>query len=94
MTIQNEQTDTKGTFYIEVDGKREAVMVYSKAGPGRIIIEHTEVSDVLKGKNVGKQLVAHAVDYARKNKLKIIPLCPFTLSVFKRVKEYEDVWDK
>ena len=94
MVIQNEETSTKGTFFIEENGKRLAEMVYSKAGPGRIIVEHTEVSEALKGKNVGKQLVAAAVDHARKNNLKIIPLCPFTLSVFKRVKEYEDVWDK
>lgn len=94
MDIQREETETKGTFFIEEGGKRQAEMVYSKAGPARIIIEHTEVSEVLKGKNVGKQLVAAAVEYARKNNLKIIPLCPFTLSVFKRVKEYEDVWDK
>jgi predicted GNAT family acetyltransferase len=94
MEIQNEETETKGAFFIEEGGKRQAEMVYSKAGAARIIIEHTEVQEALKGKNVGKQLVAAAVNHARKNNLKIIPLCPFTLSVFKRVKEYEDVWDK
>ena len=57
MEIQNEETETKGAFFIEEGGKRQAEMVYSKAGPARIIIEHTEVSEALKGKNVGKQLV-------------------------------------
>ena len=66
-------------------------MEFSKAGTDRIIISHTEVSDVLKGKNAGKQLVAAAVDYARKNKIKIVPLCPFARSVFDKVKEYSDV---
>ena len=66
-------------------------MTFSRAGDSILIIDHTEVSDVLRGKNVGKQLVAAAVDYARKNNIKILPLCPFAKSVFERVKEYSDV---
>ncbi|CAN5441270.1 GNAT family N-acetyltransferase [soil metagenome] len=91
MEIKFEQTNTRGSFYIELDGKRAASMEFSKAGNDRIIISHTDVSDVLRGKNAGKQLVAAAVDYARKNNIKIVPLCPFARSVFNKVKEYEDV---
>jgi uncharacterized protein len=91
MNIQLEQTDTRGSFFIEQDGKRVAFMEFSKAGTDRIIISHTDVSDALRGKNAGKQLVAAAVDYARKNKIKIVPLCPFARSVFDKVKEYSDV---
>ncbi len=91
MDIQLEQSDTRGSFFIEQEGKRVAFMEFSKAGTDRIIISHTEVSDVLRGKNAGKQLVAAAVDYARKNKIKIVPLCPFARSVFDKVKEYSDV---
>lgn len=68
-----------------------AFMEFSKAGSDRIIISHTDVSDLLRGKNVGKQLVSAAVDYARTNHIKIVPLCPFARSVFDRVKEYADV---
>ena len=68
-------------------------MTYTMAGPGRMIIDHTVVEEELKGQNAGKQLVAAAVDYARKNNLKILPLCPFARSVFQRVKEYGDVLD-
>jgi len=91
MDIQFEQTNTRGSFFIEQEGKRVAFMEFSKAGKDRIIISHTDVSDVLRGKNAGKQLVAAAVAYARKNKIKIVPLCPFARSVFDTVKEYADV---
>ena len=91
MNIQREESTSKGTFFIEEGGTRLAFMTYSKAGPSRIIIDHTEVSEALKGKNAGKQLVAAAVDYARKNNIKILPLCPFARSVFDRVKEFADV---
>ena len=93
MEIQHEESEHRGSFFVEGGGNRLAILTYTKAGPGRIIIDHTEVSEEMKGKNVGKQLVAASVDFARKNKIKILPLCPFARSVFDRVKEYGDVLD-
>jgi predicted GNAT family acetyltransferase len=93
MEIKQRENGNKGAFYIDVDGRQEAEMTYSVAGTGRIIIDHTEVSDKLRGKNAGKQLVAAAVEHARKNKLKILPLCPFARAVFERTREYDDVSD-
>ena len=91
MEIKFEASDSKGSFFIEENGKRVGEMIISTAYPDRIIIEHTEVAEELKGKNAGKQLVAAGVDYARKNNLKVVPLCPFARKVFDRVKEYQDV---
>jgi predicted GNAT family acetyltransferase len=91
MKIQLEQNGNRGAFFIEEDGERLAEMVFSQAGPDKIIVDHTEVSDKLRGKGAGKQLVAEAVDYARKNKIKIVPLCPFTKSVIDKTPEYQDV---
>jgi predicted GNAT family acetyltransferase len=91
MQIQHEQSTSKGAFYVEENGTRLAEMTYSKAGDAMIIIDHTEVSDALRGKGAGKQLVSAAVDHARKSNLKILPLCPFAKSVFEKVKEFQDV---
>ena len=79
-------------FFVEMDGNILAEMVYSMPSPDKMIIEHTEVSEELKGKNVGNQLVHTAVEYARTKNIKIIPLCPFAKSVFDRKKEeFKDV---
>lgn len=91
MEIQMEQSDTKGAFFIEENGTRLAEMSFSKAGEKLLIIDHTDVSDALRGTGAGKKLVAHAVEYARQNGIKIIPLCPFALSVFRKTPEYDDV---
>lgn len=91
MEIQHQHTDTKGSFYVEEEGRKLAEMTYTMAPPGKFIIQHTEVSDELRGKNVGLQLVKAAVDYARENEMKIIPLCPFAKSVFQRKEELRDV---
>jgi predicted GNAT family acetyltransferase len=91
MEIKFEQNATKGAFFIEENGQRLGEMTFSRAGDDLLIIDHTEVSEALKGKGAGKQMVAAAVDYARKNKIKILPLCTFAKSVFDKVKEYQDV---
>jgi len=49
------------------------------------------VSEALRGKSAGKQLVAAAVEYARANQLKIIPLCPFAKAVFDKTPTFQDV---
>lgn len=94
MEIQHELNGSKGAFLVEENGERLAEMTYTKAGDQRIIINHTQVDDRLRGKSVGKQLVTAAVEMARENKIKILPLCPFARSVFDRVPEFADVWDR
>jgi uncharacterized protein len=89
--VLHEQSGSRGAFYVERDGKRLAEMTYSVAGETRIIIDHTDVSDALRGTGTGGKLVAAAVEWARKQNKKIIPLCPFAKSVFDKTPEYKDV---
>lgn len=91
MLIQHKKVGSKGLFYVENNGNIMAEMVYTMSSPEKMIIEHTEVSEELKGQNVGYQLVHTAVEYARTHNIKIIPLCPFAHSVFKKKPEYADV---
>ncbi len=81
----------KGDFYISVDGQDAALMHFVRAGEDKIIIDHTEVAEAYEGRGLGKQLVQAGVVWARKNNIKIIPLCPFAKGVFDRVAEYRDV---
>jgi uncharacterized protein len=94
MDIKQIEHGSKGGFVIEKDNERLAEMTYSKAGDKLIIIDHTEVSDKLRGQGAGKQLVMKAVEYARNNHIKILPLCPFARSVFDKTPEIADVWNK
>jgi len=92
MDILQQQNGSKGSFYIQPRDEVLAEMTYSMTGDSLMIIDHTEVSDELRGKNVGYQLVTKAVDYAREHHIKIIPLCPFAKSVFdKKRDEFKDV---
>ena len=91
MQIDQKDDGKKGMFYIEEDGKVVAEMDYVWAGEQKVIIDHTQIDESLRGKHVGKQLVHRAVVFAREKNVRILPLCPFAKSVFEKTPEYEDV---
>ena len=88
--IDHESQGHRGSFLILQDGQRLAKLTYTVAGT-RVILDHTEVDDALRGTGAGKKLVAAAVDWARKEHRQLLPLCPFARSVFERTPEFRDV---
>ena len=91
--IQHERKDHRGAFFLERDGERLAQMTYTVAGT-RVIIDHTDVDDRLRGTGTGRKLVEAAVEWARKEKTQLMPLCPFAKSVFDKTPDYSDVLAK
>ena len=86
--------NNNGGFYIMDGAERIAEMAISISGKN-LTVYHTEVSQKAEGKGLGKELLSAMVDYARKNGLKVIALCPFVHAQFKRHPEqYADIWNK
>jgi predicted GNAT family acetyltransferase len=81
---------SRGRWLTNVDG-HEAEMTYSRASPTLIIIDHTAVPDALRGRGVGQALVRRAVEDARREQFRIMPLCPFAKSQFDRHPDWADV---
>ncbi len=88
--IERTESETKGRYVVRIDGA-EAELTYSRAGETRIIIDHTQVPEALKGRGIGVMLVSRAVEDARAEGKKIIPLCPFAKMQFGRHPEWGDV---
>ena len=92
MHIQHAHHGNRGKFFVNEDGGADtAIMTYRDIDDHTILIDHTEVNEIHKGKGVGAQLVKAGVEYAREKGLKIIPVCPFAKSVFEKKPEYADV---
>ncbi|TDQ10290.1 GNAT family N-acetyltransferase [Pedobacter metabolipauper] len=91
MNIEQVNDERKGAFKAIENGAEAGVMTYVWAGPGKMIIDHTEIDPSFSGKGVGKELVMKAVAYAREHKIKILPLCPFAKSVFDKNADIHDV---
>ena len=91
MLIHHTHTDRGGRFYLDEPADSTTELVYKMQGPHKMIIEHTEVSNKHEGKGIGKLLVSSAVDFARSQHIKILPLCTFAHSVIARTSEFQDV---
>ncbi len=88
--IHREETASGGRYHLTIDG-HEAEMTYSKAGASAIIIDHTFVPRELGGRGIGEKLVYSAVQDARSEGKKIIPLCPFAKAQFEKHEDWKDV---
>lgn len=80
-----------GRFYIARGGRTLAELIYSIDDGGRAILEHTEVSDELRGQGVARRLVEAAVAWARESGTRLVPICPFASAIFRRDASLRDV---
>lgn len=91
LEIKQKDDGKKGEFFIGEEGHHLAEMAYTWAGEDKFIIDHTWVDDSLRGQNVGRQLLDQAVGLARSKNVSILPLCPFSKSVFDKDSSIRDV---
>ncbi len=90
--IQHEPARTSGHFKLIAGGEEAGSLHYTLFGNGRLVIQHTEVARELQGTGASHALLDEAVNYARHQKMKVVPVCPFAKKVmtYKREK-YGDV---
>ncbi|WPR77290.1 GNAT family N-acetyltransferase [Algoriphagus sp. NG3] len=91
MEILLKEEGTKGSATAKEIDKSIGRMTYSIAGKELIIIDSTHVEPEYNGKGVGKKMLYKIVEMAREKNIKIIPLCPFAASMFRKSEEIRDV---
>ncbi|MCX8532781.1 GNAT family N-acetyltransferase [Chryseobacterium luquanense] len=89
--VKQNNDEKHGSFEALIDGNKAGLMTYTWAGEDRFIIDHTEVEEAYNGKGVGKEMLIKAVEFARENGKKIIPLCPFAKATFQKNDDLKDV---
>jgi uncharacterized protein len=91
LVVHHEDTAGEGAFFVERGGERLGELAYTRPGPGRVVIEHTSVSDVLSGQGVARQLVVAAVAWARESGVRLEPVCTYAKKVLERDPSFRDV---
>jgi hypothetical protein len=76
-------------FEATVDNLR--AMITYRCFPDRIVFNHTEVPPPLEGKGLAAKLTRVALDFARANHLRVVPLCPYVSSFIQKRPEYQDL---
>jgi predicted GNAT family acetyltransferase len=82
----------RDAFTLEENGEELAFMEVGTS-EDRLTVYHTEVAEKLKGEGIGVKLLEVMADYAREHNLKVLPLCSFVHTHFKKNKKaYSDIW--
>jgi uncharacterized protein len=86
VVIHNEEAHR---FEATVDGLRS--LITYRRFPDGVVLQHTEVPPPLQGKGLAAKLTRSALDFARANHLRVVPLCPYVSSFLRRNREYQDL---
>jgi predicted GNAT family acetyltransferase len=76
-------------FEADIDGHL-ALLTYRRF-PSRISLDHTEVPKPFQGRGLGAKLARAALEFARANHLRVVPLCPYVASYLGKHPEYQDL---
>lgn len=77
-------------FYIELKNS-EGIIAYTQVND-ILDIHHTAVPEEYRGQGLAEKLALFAFEFAKKNKLKVIPSCPYIAEKFlPKHPEYKDL---
>jgi len=85
LTVNAEAHDLE----MNVDGNI-AIIEY-ELSDGILKLIHTEVPPESEGKGVGSAIVLKALNYAKENNFKIVPICPFVQAYLKRHPQWNEI---
>ena len=74
---------------LEIDGS--IAFIEYKLFRDTLFLIHTEVPSALKGKGAAGAPVQKALQYAKNNNYRIVPICPFVRSFLEKHKEWNDI---
>lgn len=90
MEFTLKKSSLQHAFEYEKGGNRLAEITWIESD-GVMTMNHTYVSDELRGQGVAKKLLDEAANYARTNNLKMKPVCSYVVASFEKSDAYDDV---
>ena len=91
LTIEREDAAGHGRYVIHLPDGLEAEMTFRKVGSGTIAIDHTYTPPEHRGKNIAFQLMQRTIDDARRDGIKVRPICSYAVAQFRRHPDWSDL---
>lgn len=76
---------------VELDVAGHIASITARLEGKHLAAVHTEVPAALRGKRIGDELARTLLEYARRERLFVLPYCPFVAAFIKRHAEYADL---
>ena len=89
MNLEVKHDKDSERFVTEVEGY-EAYLSYNLFND-KIDLSYAYTPAELRGRGIAKIVVEHALNYAKENKLKVIPTCPYVQAFVERNNNYKDL---
>ena len=84
-------TDNPAAQRFELAVEGQVAFVQYERKNDRIVFLHTEVPPAFRGRGIGENLVKGALDAARREGLRVVPVCPFVKAYLRKHPEAGDV---
>ena len=84
-----ERNEAARRFEAEINGKL-GILEYRMTGHS-IVFTHTGVPPEIEGRGVASALTQAGLEYARAQRLKVVPQCPFVREYLAKHSEYSDL---
>ena len=79
------------SFYVGDNEEESLAKIELTHNGNEIIIQHTFVSEQLRGQNVARQLLKAVVDFAMEENNTITPVCSFAKAELNKNEDYRDI---
>jgi len=90
-TVEREDSTGHGRYVIHLPGELEAEMTFRKLGSDAIAIDHTYTPPEFRGQNIAALLMNRSIADARRDGVKIRPVCSYAVAQFRRHPEWADL---
>jgi predicted GNAT family acetyltransferase len=81
-------------YLLDEEGVEAGEIIYEELDNDVLLVKHTYTYDGFQGLGVGKQLLNGIAKKARKEGMKIRPICEFAKAVMEKNETYHDVLEK
>jgi predicted GNAT family acetyltransferase len=85
-------TSEEGRYTIAVDGQTVGLADFADRGTQRVFY-HTEIDPAYGGRGLATILVEEALNAARDDGKRVVPVCSMVVTVLKKHPEFDDITD-
>jgi uncharacterized protein len=91
LTVEREDDGERGRYVVRLPDGLEGELTYERRDAHTLVDNHTGVPPEHRGQGIAESLVKAAMDDARREGTKIVPVCSYVAVQFRRHPEWADL---